>query len=242
MSGFFALSRQRYEEIRTSMTGRGFKILLEVLVRGNRPVVAEVGYCFGQRTAGTTKLTWSVLASYLASVVELALARIQTSAIVTYSLLALVGAALRASLWSLSDAMSRSLTAGAVSIEVAVVVEYWLHNRCTFSRRPHRGWRNVGPLLRFHLVSAYGLAAGGGVATIIDRMVATAPPSQLSARVLTACFSLSSGAVLAVVVASYLLNTRVTWPGGNLGTTYRSQTSRPMTASTSCSISATARR
>ncbi len=75
MSGFFAVSRGRYEALSGTLNPRGFKILLEFLARGPRPVVAEIGYEFRQRSGGTTKFDGSVAAGFVVSLVELTVAR-----------------------------------------------------------------------------------------------------------------------------------------------------------------------
>ncbi len=72
MSGFFAVSRQHYELLAGRINPRGFKILLEFLARGPQPTVAEVGYVFGERFSGTTKLNGSVVAAYLLALADLA--------------------------------------------------------------------------------------------------------------------------------------------------------------------------
>jgi dolichol-phosphate mannosyltransferase len=55
MSGFFLLQSDRVFTFHTSETG--FKICLELLVRGRPQRVAEVGYVFTDREAGRSKLT-----------------------------------------------------------------------------------------------------------------------------------------------------------------------------------------
>lgn len=75
MSGFFAVSRDRYEALSGSLNPRGFKILLEFLARGHEPVVAEIGYVFRQRHGGTTKFDVSVALGFVVSLIELTVAR-----------------------------------------------------------------------------------------------------------------------------------------------------------------------
>lgn len=75
MSGFFAVSRERYEALSGTLNPRGFKILLEFLARGPEPVVAEVGYQFRQRTGGSTKFDGAVGLAFVFSLCELAVAR-----------------------------------------------------------------------------------------------------------------------------------------------------------------------
>jgi dolichol-phosphate mannosyltransferase len=73
MSGFFAVSRDRYQELAGRLNPHGFKILLEFLARGSRPRVREVGYVFRSRGEGTTKFSLRVVAGFLLSIAELAL-------------------------------------------------------------------------------------------------------------------------------------------------------------------------
>lgn len=71
MSGFFALSHRRYGEVAASINPRGFKILLEILARGPKPTVSEIGYTFGERRHGRSKLNNSIIASGCLALMEL---------------------------------------------------------------------------------------------------------------------------------------------------------------------------
>lgn len=248
MSGYFALSRDRYDLIRGSLSGRGFKILLEVLVQeGPRPTVVEVGYQFRERVAGTTKLSAGVLGSYLAAVTDLAMARLASARFATYLALALVGVVLRSSLSSLSELAGPAGVTGAVAIEVAIAVEFALHNRRTFVRRAHQGSSLLGPLVRFHLVAGYGLLAQAGLVDAVEHGLqphGTMPATTADAVV---ALTLSGAGLLCVIVVSYLLSALVVWPDHHqtaypAHTGRAGQTRRPMTRSTSPAISATARR
>lgn len=256
MSGFFALSRQRWEATRSEVTGRGFKILLEILARGERPAVAEVGYHFRLRAAGTTKLSGSVVTAYLASVAELLASRLAASRLVVYCLIALLGTTIRSSVLApaLGSTGGAPLVAGAglplttlLAAEMAVIVEYLAHDRATFPHRGHHRWRHLGPLVRFHLITAQATAAVAGADRLIGQLLLPAGgPDATLGRLVTA-LALNTAALTGTVAASYLLNTRITWPpraawqtratGG--GTPH---TRRSMTSATNPSISATARR
>lgn len=73
MSGFFAVSRSRYRELSDRLNPRGFKILLEFLARGGRPLVREVPFVFRTRGDGRTKFSPTVVAGFLLSLLDLAL-------------------------------------------------------------------------------------------------------------------------------------------------------------------------
>ncbi|HST12926.1 MAG TPA: polyprenol monophosphomannose synthase [Terriglobales bacterium] len=53
MAGFFMVRRSCLKDI--ELHNRGFKILLEILVRGNVQSVSEIPFTFGPRRAGTSK-------------------------------------------------------------------------------------------------------------------------------------------------------------------------------------------
>ncbi len=63
MSGYFLLRRQVIEGI--SLQPQGFKILLEILVRGKIGRTAEVPFTFGHRRAGKSKTSLRVGLEYL---------------------------------------------------------------------------------------------------------------------------------------------------------------------------------
>ena len=69
MSGYFIVRRNAISGI--EMSPLGYKILLEVLGRGRIRSVAEVGYVFSERVAGTSKVTSRVYLEYLAHLLRL---------------------------------------------------------------------------------------------------------------------------------------------------------------------------
>jgi dolichol-phosphate mannosyltransferase len=63
MSGFFMIRRRCIEEVRLQQSG--FKLLLEILVRGRIQSVAEIPFSFGRRRHGVSKATLRVACDYL---------------------------------------------------------------------------------------------------------------------------------------------------------------------------------
>lgn len=72
MSGFFAIRTAAVDP--TALRPRGFKILLEVLVRAPRLRVAEVPFEFAERHAGKSKASGREMARYLRQLVALRIA------------------------------------------------------------------------------------------------------------------------------------------------------------------------
>jgi dolichol-phosphate mannosyltransferase len=69
MSGFFAMRTAAIDP--AVLRPRGFKILLEVLVRTPRLQVVEVPFEFAERYAGKSKASWREMARYLRQLVAL---------------------------------------------------------------------------------------------------------------------------------------------------------------------------
>ena len=69
MSGFFFLKREVLENV--ELSPKGFKIALEILVRGKYDRVVEVPIIFRDRMYGETKLNSGVILDYICQVVKL---------------------------------------------------------------------------------------------------------------------------------------------------------------------------
>ncbi len=75
MSGFFLIRRDLFEECRIRLQPKGYKILLEMVVRSGARKIVEIPYIFKDRKQGYSKLTGSVAWNYLLQVMGLTWAR-----------------------------------------------------------------------------------------------------------------------------------------------------------------------
>jgi dolichol-phosphate mannosyltransferase len=73
MSGYFMVRREAIAG--RTMNPLGYKILIEVLGRGNVGRIAEVGYVFRERSEGASKVTWRLYIAYLRHLARLRLGR-----------------------------------------------------------------------------------------------------------------------------------------------------------------------
>ncbi|NJL61592.1 MAG: glycosyltransferase [Methylacidiphilales bacterium] len=71
MSGYFLLRRDCIAE--ENLHPVGYKILLEVLGRGDIREISEIGYVFSERTEGESKVTWKHYLDYLRHLLRLRL-------------------------------------------------------------------------------------------------------------------------------------------------------------------------
>ncbi len=173
MSGFFAVSRHRYQTVEDELNPLGFKILLEFMVRGPRPKVDEVGYRFRQRLHGATKLSSRVAVDYLRAVAELAVGRHGSATALVYGVVVAVTLVLQAlSSWLAHGVAGRSIATG-LGLELAALAAYCGHNTFTFPGGHHHGLAHRVGLARFHAIACYGWVVHGSVAALM------APPSSL---------------------------------------------------------------
>jgi dolichol-phosphate mannosyltransferase len=69
MSGYFLMRRRAIAT--TPLYPKGYKILLEVIGRGQIDTIAEVGYVFQERLEGESKVTWRQYIDYLHHLISL---------------------------------------------------------------------------------------------------------------------------------------------------------------------------
>lgn len=215
MSGFFAVDRKRYEEVVHHVNPRGFKILLEFLARGRRPEVAEVGYRFGRRVHGTTKLTGSVVVAYLLAMIELSVGRFISATFTAYSLVGFTGLAIRiiaeqTLTTGLPAAVIQPRSAVFVAVELSIVANYGLNNVFTFTAERHRGLRQLKGLLMFHVVSLYGLLVHAGAVALLGDRGAEETWGLTTLWSIDASLPFVVGLSMALV-GNYYLNATVTW-------------------------------
>ncbi|MBI4397310.1 MAG: glycosyltransferase [Elusimicrobia bacterium] len=71
MSGYFLIRREIYQKVRDRLRPRGYKILLEIVVRAHPVKIREVPFIFKDRRSGHSKLSAFVILNYLESLFDL---------------------------------------------------------------------------------------------------------------------------------------------------------------------------
>ncbi len=201
MSGFFAVSRERYLEVADEVNPRGFKILLEFVARGQRPRVTEVGYGFRERVAGESNLTSSVVGAYLVALIDLFIGRVVSATFTAYALVGLLGVAVRFVLLLVLSAAGFAWAA-VVAFEVSVVTNYVFNNSFTFAPERRRGSRAWTGLVPFQIVAVHGLMVQAGVAAF-----AGYEPSELA----TASIGIQIVGIALATTGNFYLNRHITW-------------------------------
>ena len=202
MSGYFMVRRDVVAGV--DLDPVGYKILLEVLARGEVRRVAERPYVFLERSEGESKVSAGHYVGYLRHLMRLRLHPLRSRALVRYLLvtaLALVADAL-AFLW-IFDRHGWNLTrSAAIAGEVGILLTVALHDLWTFAGRATRGAvdrirRLLGAQIALGLLLAIRLA-------VLNALVNWFDLGPLAAFLI---------AMAAITPASHLLGSRLTWRG-----------------------------
>jgi dolichol-phosphate mannosyltransferase len=141
MSGFFAIRRKTVEALLPRLSGRGFKILFDLLSAAPEPLrTAELPYRFRTRVAGTSKLGASVVIDYLVMMADRVIRRALPSRLVLFGCVGTLGlgvhlAALKAGLAAGADFVHAEIAA----VLTAILFNFIANNSFTFRDRQLRG-------------------------------------------------------------------------------------------------------
>jgi len=173
MSGFFGLRRSVIEGRLEKMRPRGFKILLEVMVKGkyDRRNVREVPIVFGKRARGESKLGASEVFDYLAHVLSLNEYRI-----LKFMLVGVSGIFVNQGvLWATHYRAGLPLyLAGAAAIETSILSNFTLNSLVTFRGEAYRG-TVASRLFKYHVATAVGAAINYATLLLLSHLLHVSP-------------------------------------------------------------------
>lgn len=160
MSGYFLVRRD-------AIAGKilhpaGYKILIEVIARGDIRRVAEVGYVFQERTEGESKVTWKQYIEYLQHLIRLRFSLWPIKRFLRFGIVGFSGVFVdMAIFYLLRTSLGLGLTRSAIlSSEVAIFNNFTWNDLWTFrdiSKR-QRGWTQLAKrFLKFNVVCLSGL-------------------------------------------------------------------------------------
>lgn len=159
MSGFFMLRRSFLMEVVRDLRGEGFKILVDMLASARGPVrIAEVGYTFGTRRNGVSKLDVVTGIEYLFFVANKLLGDVIPVQLALYILVGALGVLTHlALLVSMVDSHKvHFVTAQIIATSLAMFENFFLNNLITFRSRCLNGRRLLPGMLRFVLACSFG--------------------------------------------------------------------------------------
>ncbi len=172
MSGFFMLPRPLFETLAANLTGRGFKILLDLALSAPAPLrVIEIPFKFHERMAGKSKLDALVLVQFAGLLLDKVFGGLLPLRFISFGLVGTLGVLVHLAV------LSTVLKLGGLGFEAAQLVatvaamafNFQLNNEITYRDQRLRGPRLWRGLLVFILVCGLGAIANVGIAkTLYD--------------------------------------------------------------------------
>lgn len=171
MSGFFMLHTERFRALAPRLSGIGFKILLDLLAAADRPMrVAELGYRFGEREAGESKLDRVIVLEYLVGLYDRYLGRIVPTRFALFGTIGALGVVVHLAILTLlfrTGLMPFVAATGAATMG-AMTFNFLLNNALTYRDKRLSGTvALIGGWISFCLFCAIGAFANIAVATML---------------------------------------------------------------------------
>jgi dolichol-phosphate mannosyltransferase len=181
MSGYFILTRDYLNEVAWSVSGIGFKVLLDLVVSARRPVrLGEVPFKFRQRLAGESKLDILVSIEYLELLADKLVGNFVPASYVIFGLAGSIGV-----LWHLSLVRLLRVVEGMdlaraqlLSSGLVIGINFVMNNWMTFRRARLSGWNFVKGMLIFYVACSVGLFLN---LNVLEYLTSLAFPWYLSA-------------------------------------------------------------
>ena len=210
MSGYFMVRRSSVTN--QILNPQGYKILLEILGRGEIEHISEVGYVFQERQDGESKVTWRQYVEYLQHLVRLRsdgrLEKFQEQfpigRFLKFGAVGFSGVFVDLGVfWMLSNGLGlAAVTATILSAEVAVLNNFIWNDRWTFGDRSIQqpGLRSmVRRFLKFNVLCLVGIVLQGTLVGLMSKVVGV---PAIGAKLL---------AITLVMLWNFWINLKLSW-------------------------------
>uniref|UniRef100_UPI0039A5FF87 glycosyltransferase n=1 Tax=Nostoc piscinale TaxID=224012 RepID=UPI0039A5FF87 len=212
MSGYFMVRRSCIAGVQLNPVG--YKILLEVIARGNVAEIAEVGYVFCERKEGESKVTWKQYVEYLHHLLRLKLTTKQVGQKSTFpigrflrfGLVGLSGVFVdMAILYLLSDPSTLALPltrSKIIASEIAIFNNFLWNDAWTFAdvAMQQQEWHHRAKrFLKFNLVCLAGLLINVVVLNLVFNFVI---PNRYIANLI---------AIAVATIWNFWVNLKLSW-------------------------------
>lgn len=162
LSGFFMVKRQSFEPTVYNLSGTGFKILVDILASSPRPLkVKELGFTFGKRIHGESKIDSLVAIEFLTLLAEKWIGHLVPVRFLFFAAVGGLGVFIHLAILTL---LFKTLawpfyTAQAVATLLTMAINFSLNNVLTYRDRRLSGAGYIKGLLSFYLVCSVGALA-----------------------------------------------------------------------------------
>lgn len=170
MSGFFMLKRGFFEKTVHHMTGKGFKVLLDLFASAPSKVrFEELPYRFRQRQAGASKLDTMAVAEYFLLLADKTIGRFIPLRFLMFVAMGSIGALAHLTVLGLFYLLwGRTFLVSQTSATlIAMTVNFILNNLFTFRDRRLHGYHLLMGLFTFYLACGVGVFLNLRIATFL---------------------------------------------------------------------------
>jgi dolichol-phosphate mannosyltransferase len=171
MSGFFMLRREAFNSSVRRLSNMGYKILLDILVSAQRPlVVAEVPYVFRSRQHGESKLDSAVTWEFLMLLLDKTVGRVVPGRFVMFTLVGGLGVFVHMLVLAVANRGLdvAFLTSQLTATTAAMTFNFFANNLLTYRDKRLKGfWQLTRGLLSFYAVCGLGAVSNVGIATVL---------------------------------------------------------------------------
>jgi len=170
MSGFFAVRRDVLLKAAPGLSNVGYKILLDLVASSPGTLnVAEVGYTFGTRQSGESKLDEMVALEYIELLLDKTIGRFVPVKLVQFGAIGMLGVGIHLALLFVTlNILGAAFAAAQVTAVVgAMTFNFALNNRFTYRDRQLTGMAWLTGLLSFYAVCALGAVANVGIGSLV---------------------------------------------------------------------------
>ncbi len=173
LSGFFMLKRELFEKVNHKLSGKGFKILLDIVASADSRInIGELPYHMKSREHGESKLSVFVVWEFFSLLVNKLLGKYVPLKFMLFVAVGFTGVFVHmATLYVTNQLMQwQFIYAQSLSVFVAMTSNYFLNNAFTFNDSKHTGIFVFKGLISFYITCSLG--------TLINVSVATTANSQ----------------------------------------------------------------
>lgn len=168
MSGFFMMRRATFDATVRRLSGRGFKILLDLFASAPEPLkFKELPYRFGVRHSGESKLDTVVALEYVNLLLDKTVGRYVPVSFLLFALVGAFGVLIHMTVLALAFTAMSFTAAKALATVVAMTSNFVLNNVVTYRDVRLKGWGLVRGLFSFYAICSIGAVADVGIASLL---------------------------------------------------------------------------
>ncbi|MEM6450252.1 MAG: glycosyltransferase [Cyanobacteria bacterium P01_D01_bin.105] len=210
MSGYFMVRRSAIAG--PKLNPLGYKILLEVIGRGDIDHIAEAGYVFQERESGESKVTWKQYVEYLGHLVRLRSSNrpwvnnFQARRFLRYGIVGFSGVFVDMTLFYLfTETADINLGVGKLlAAEIAIINNFLWNDVWTFAdltRRQRNHRARVKRLMKFNIICFTGLVLDVLLMLIFYRIIFSGSLKYLANLI----------AIALIAIWNFWLNVKLNW-------------------------------